>query len=72
MIFLMTTKAASATGLSGTEADHLATLAGTLNEMTTVRRSMKKTDVEIRRLRVSSRRKLDQTWAIIRRVQAAL
>ena len=38
--------------------------------MSAVRKGMKKTDAEIQRLRASSRRKLDATWAIIRRVQA--
>jgi hypothetical protein len=67
----MPTKAASTNGLSGTEAGHLAALAGTLGEMAAARRSMKKTDAEIRRLRASSRRRPDETWAVIRRVQAA-
>ncbi len=43
-----------------------------LKEMAVIRKNMKKTDSEIRRLESSTRRKLDETWAIIRRVQAAI
>ncbi len=39
--------------------------------MTSIRKGMKKTDAEIRRLRASSRRKLDETWAIIRHLQTS-
>ena len=42
-----------------------------LKEMTVIRKNMKKTDAEIRRLQESIRRKQTETWDIIRRVQAA-
>lgn len=68
----MTTKTDTVNGLSGPDAGYLDAIQDCLKEMAAVRKSMKKTDVEIRRLRASSRRKLDETWAIIRRVQAAV
>ncbi len=43
-----------------------------LKEMAVIRKNMKKTDTEIRRLENSTRRKLDETWTIIRRVQATV
>jgi hypothetical protein len=43
-----------------------------LKEMAVIRKNMKKTDAEIRRLETSTRRKLDETWSIIRRVQATV
>ena len=43
-----------------------------LKEMAVIRKNMKKTDAEIRRLENSTRRKLDETWTIIRRVQATV
>ena len=66
----MTTKTITANGLTGPEAGYLRAIEDCLKEMAAVRKGMKKTDAEIRRLRASSRRKLDETWAIIRRVQA--
>ena len=66
----MTTKATTANGLAGADAGCLRAIEDCLKEMATVRKGMKKTDAEIQRLRASSRRKLDETWAIIRRVQA--
>jgi hypothetical protein len=51
---------------------YLAAIADYLKEMAAIRQSMKRTDAEIRRLESSSRRKLDETWAIIRRVEATL
>jgi cation transport regulator ChaC len=68
----MLTKANSANGLSGREAGYLEAIEDCLKEMAAVRKGMKKADVEIRQLRASSRRKLDETWTIIRRVQATL
>ena len=49
---------------------YLTALDGCLKEMAVIRKNMKKTDAEIRRLEGSTRRKLDETWSIIRRVQA--
>ena len=66
----MTTKTTTANGLAGSEVGYLSAIEDCLKEIVAIRKSMKKTDAEIRRLRVSSRRKLDETWAIIRRVQA--
>ncbi len=68
----MTTKTDAVNRLSGQDVGYLGAIKDCLKEMAAVRKSMKKTDAEIRRLRASSRRKLDETWAIIRRVQATV
>ena len=68
----MTTRTGAVNGLSGQDAGYVGAIEDCLKEMAAVRKSMKKTDAEIRRLRASSRRKLDETWAIIRRVQATV
>lgn len=51
---------------------YLEALTECLNEMTAIRKNMKKTDAEIRRLQASTRRTQTETWDIIRRVQAAV
>ena len=66
----MTTKTITANGLTGTDAGYLRAIEDCVNEMAAVRKGMKKTNAETQRLRASSRRKLAETWAIIRRVQA--
>jgi hypothetical protein len=68
----MTAKTATAEGLSKQESKYLDAIDDSLREMTRIRRSMKKTDAELRRLEVSSRRKLDEIWTIIRHVEATL
>jgi hypothetical protein len=65
----MTTKAATANGLSKQERKYLTAIAECIQEMKHIRKGMKKTDAEIRRLEASTRRKLDQTWEILRDVQ---
>lgn len=66
----MTTKATTANGLAEADVGYLRAIEDGVKEMVAVRKGMKKTDAEIQRLRASSRRKLAETWAIIRRVQA--
>lgn len=68
----MLTKANSVNGLTGREAGYREAIEDCLKEMAAIRKGMKKADAEIRQLRASSRRKLDETWAIIRRVQATV
>lgn len=68
----MLTKANTANGLSGRDAGYVEAIEDCLKEMISIRKSMKKTDAEIRQLRAASRRKLNETWAIIRRVQATV
>lgn len=68
----MLTKANAVDGLTGRDAGYLESIEECLKEMAIIRRGMKKSDAEIRQLRASSRRKLDETWAILRRVQATL
>ena len=66
----MRSKTTTANGLAGADAGYLCAIKDCLKEMEAIRKSMKNTDAEIRRLRASSRRKLHETWAIIRRVEA--
>lgn len=68
----MTTKTATAEGLTRQESKYLDAIDDSLKEMTRIRKSMKKTDAELRRLEVSSRRKFDEIWTIIRHVEATL
>ncbi|MBI4657801.1 MAG: hypothetical protein HY735_02940 [Verrucomicrobia bacterium] len=59
----MTTKATVTNGLTEREAKYLAHIDDCLAEIATIRREMKKTDAEIRRLEASTRRKLDRIRA---------
>ena len=68
----MLTKANSVNGLSRRDAGYREAIEQCLKEMAAIRKKMKKTDAEIRRSRAASRRKLDEAWAILRRVQATL
>ena len=66
------TKTRIANGLARSDAGYLGAIKDCLKEMAAIRKSMKKTDAEIQRLRAASRRKLEETWAIVRRVEATL
>jgi len=66
------TKTRIANGLAWSDAGYLGAIKDCLKEMASILKSMKKTDAEIRRLRAASRRKLEETWAIVRRVEATL
>ena len=66
----MLTKATTTNSLSEHDASYREAIEECLKEMVSIRKDMKKTDSQIRQLRASSRRKLDETWDIIRRVQA--
>ena len=55
----MTTKTATANGTSEHESKYLTAIDGCIAEIAAIRRNMKKTDAEIRRLEASTRRKLD-------------
>ena len=68
----MRSKTTTANGLAWSDAGYLCAIKDCLKEMAAIRKRMKKTDAEIRRLRASSRRKLDETWAIILHVEATL
>ncbi len=68
----MLTNAHTANGLSKQETGYLEAVEECVQEMASVSKGMKKADAEIRQLRAANRRKLDETWAIIRRVQATL
>ena len=68
----MLTKAQSTAILPKDEASYMEALSDALREMQAVRKRMRKTDSEIRRLGAQSRRNLDETWAALRRVQATV
>jgi hypothetical protein len=68
----MTMKATTVNGSNEREAGYIDAIEDCVKEMAAIRKDMKKTDAEIQRLRASSRRKLDETWAIIRRVEATI
>ena len=67
----MTTKAAAANGTSQQDAKFLEAIGECIDEMKQIRKRMKKTDAEIRRLQASTRRNLDQTWEILRDVKTS-
>ena len=68
----MTTKAATANGVTTAQSGYLGAIQECLNEMVALRKRMKKTDTEIRRLRASSTRKLDEARSILRHVQTGV
>ena len=57
--------------MSERDAKYLTEIDGCLAEITTIRREMKKTDAEIRRLELSTRRKLDHIRANLHVEKAA-
>jgi hypothetical protein len=67
----MTTKTAAANGLSERDTKYRAEIDGCIAEIATIRREMKKTDAEIRRLEASTRRKLDHIRAHLHVEKAA-
>ncbi|MBI3849373.1 MAG: hypothetical protein HY298_03630 [Verrucomicrobia bacterium] len=67
----MATKAASANGTRAQDAKFAEAIEECVGEMKEIRKSMKKTDAEIRRLQISTRQNLDQTWEILRDVKAS-
>jgi len=66
----MNTKAAASTEAQLDSEDSLAEVRKYLRQIDQVRAQMKKTDANIRRLEVLTRKKLDKTWEIIRDIQA--
>ena len=66
----MTTKAATANGLTKQEAGWLNIVDDCLTEMGIIRKRMKATDQRIRRADAAIARSQAETWAIIRHVQA--
>jgi hypothetical protein len=66
------TKANSVNGLSRRDARYLKAIDECLKEMDAIRKRMKKTDAEIRRIRASGRRTMKEAWATLRRVRATL
>jgi cation transport regulator ChaC len=67
----MTRKSAAANGVSERDAKYLAQMDECLEEIAVIRRDMKKTDAEIRRLEASTRRKLDHLRANLHGEKAA-
>jgi hypothetical protein len=67
----MATKPATANGMTGRDAKYLADIDECIAEIAAIRREMKKTDAEIRRLEASTRRKLDHIRAHLHVEKAA-
>lgn len=67
----MTTKTATANGLSKQDAGWLGEIDDALAEMALVRKRMKSIDQRVRRADTAIRRSLDESWAILRHVQAS-
>jgi len=67
----MTTKSATVTGLANGDAKLFAGMDECIAELATIRREMKKTDAEIRRLETATRRKLDHIRANLHVKKAA-
>lgn len=67
----MTTKSATIAGLANGDAKYLAGMDQCVAELATIRREMKKTDAEIRRLEAATRRKLDLIRANLHVKEAA-
>jgi hypothetical protein len=68
----MIKKATIPSETSSQEARYLVGIDECFKEMNAIRRRMKQLDVEIRRSRSSSQRKLQDVWKIIRRVEATV
>lgn len=68
----MTTKTATANGLTAQEIKYLAGIDECLAEIATIRRRMKDTDARIRRLEISTRQKLDRLRANLAHVEKTL
>jgi hypothetical protein len=66
----MNTKAVASIEAELDSEESLAEIRKYLRQIDAVRAEMKKTDAEIRRLKVLTRKKLDKTWEIIRDIQA--
>ena len=68
----MITKAATANGLSKQAAKYRAGIDDCLQELKAMQKESRRSQVKIDRLRASSRRTMNDTWEVLRRVEATL
>ena len=68
----MTTKAATANGLSKQDAKYRAGVDDCLREIKEIQKEARRSQAKIERLRASSRRTMNDTWEVLRRVEATL
>jgi hypothetical protein len=66
----MTSKAATGNGLSKQEAKYRNLVADCLREFKTVQKGIRRQQAKAERLRASSRRTMNDTWEVLRRVEA--
>lgn len=68
----MTTKAAAANGLSKQDAKYRALIDDCLREFKEIQKEMRRQRAKTARLRASSRGTMNDTWEVLRRVEATL
>ena len=68
----MTTKATTANGLSKQDAKYRAGIDDCLRELKDTQKKVLRNQAKIKRLRASSRRTMNDTWEVLRRVEATL
>ncbi|MBI2926418.1 MAG: hypothetical protein HYY24_12055 [Verrucomicrobia bacterium] len=68
----MTTKAATANGRSKQDAKYRGLIGDCLRELKANQKESRRQQARIERLRASSRRTMDDTWEVLRRVEASL
>jgi hypothetical protein len=69
---LMTTNTASASGLSKQDAKYREGIDECLREIKEIQKGARRSQAKIERLRTSSRRLMNDTWDVLRRVEATL
>ena len=68
----MTTKAATANGLSKQDAKYRALIDDCVREFKEVKKGIRRNQANAERHRASSRRTMNDTWEVLRRVEATL
>jgi hypothetical protein len=68
----MTTKAATANGLNKQNLKYRLGIDDCLRQLKSVRKEIRRNRVKTERLRVASRRTMNDTWKVLRRVEATL
>ncbi|MEK7684986.1 MAG: hypothetical protein AAB466_06160 [Verrucomicrobiota bacterium] len=68
----MTTKAATANGLSKHDAKYRALIDDCLRQFREVQKDIRRQQARAERLRAASRRTMNDTWEVLRRVEATL
>ena len=68
----MTTKTVAANGLSKQDAKYCALIDGSLREFKEIQKEIRREQAKTERLRASSRQTMNDTWEVLRRVEATL